>query len=140
MSDRPPTRSLIKPIDEEEADFNRCEFARLLGIEIVDTWPGGARLRMDMTGKRNPIGKVHGGAIFSLADQAFAIAANSGEISQVALTAQISFISPATGTLVAVAEQISQNESGSLYKVTVHEGDRLVATFEGIGVSVRKPE
>ena len=125
-------------VDERIELFNRCEFARLLGIQILDVWPGGAKVAMDITGKRNPLGKMHGGAVFSLADHAFALAANSSEIPQVALSAQITYVSPSTGRLVAVAERVADNETGSLVRVTVRDGDRLVATFEGIGIRMEQ--
>jgi len=124
------------PVDERAEHFNRCEFARLLGMQILDLWPGGAKVSMDIADKRNPLGKMHGGAIFSLADHAFALAANSGGDPQVALSAQITYISPSTGRLVAVAERVSENETGSLVCVKVWDGERLVASLEGIGIKM----
>jgi acyl-CoA thioesterase len=132
------TSDMNPSVDERIELFNRCEFARLLGIQILDVWPGGAKVAMDITGKRNPLGKMHGGAVFSLADHAFALAANSSEIPQVALSAQITYVSPSTGRLVAVAERVADNETGSLVRVTVRDGDRLVATFEGIGIRMEQ--
>jgi acyl-CoA thioesterase len=119
------------------ARFDRCEYARLLGMEVTDTWPGGARVRMEVTGKRNSSGVIHGGAIFSLADHAFGLAANNGETRQVAVSASISYLSPARGTLEAVAEQVDKTADRSLFVVRVYDGERLVATFEGIGVKVQ---
>ena len=122
------------------ARFNRCECARLLGMEVTNTWPGGARVRMEATGKRNSSGVIHGGAIFSLADHAFGLAANNGGTRQVALSASISYLSPARGTLEAVAEKVSETGDHSLFVVRVYDGDRLVATFEGVGVKVQKTD
>ena len=59
--------------------FNQSEFAQLLGMEITEAYDGYARVVMDCTGKNNPRGVAHGGAIFALADQAFGIAANCGD-------------------------------------------------------------
>jgi acyl-CoA thioesterase len=86
---------------------------------------------MTPEGKENPHGVIHGGAIFSLADQAFAIAANQEEV-QVATSVYITFMAPATGTLEAVAEFLGETEQTALYRVTVRSGDRLVASFEGV--------
>ena len=116
------------------ARFDRCECARLLGMEVVDTWPGGARVIMAPDGKRNPNGVLHGGAIFSLADQAFGLAANMGERPQVAVSATITYLAPARGTLEAVAEKVAETGDHSLFSVRVYEGERLVATFEGVGI------
>jgi acyl-CoA thioesterase len=109
-----------------------CPYARLLGMEIVDTWPGGARVVMDTTGKENFLGVAHGGAIFSLADQAFAAAANREGILQVAVSVHIHYLSPAKGKLEAIARLIAETERTSHILVEVKSGDRLVATFEGV--------
>ena len=109
-----------------------CPFARLLGMEIVETWPGGARVVMDTTGKENFLGVAHGGAIFALADHAFAAAANRDGILQVAVSVHIHYLSPAKGKLEAVARLIAETKRTSHILVEVKRGDRLVATFEGV--------
>lgn len=131
-------------IDERERnrkaltdEFNRSEFARLLGMVVTETWEGGVRVRMDVTGKRNSRGSVHGGAIFSLADHAFGLAANL-EDDQVATSAHINYLSPAGDHLEAVAERVGGNALNTLYRVTVYEGDRVIATFEGVGIRMKR--
>ena len=109
-----------------------CPFARLLGMEILETWPGGARVVMDTTGKENFLGVAHGGAIFALADQAFAAAANREGILQVAVSVHIQFFSPAKGRLEAIARLIAETDRTSLILVEVKSGERVVATFEGV--------
>ncbi len=116
------------------ARFDRCECARLLGMEVVETWPGGARVVMEAAGKRNPNGVLHGGAIFSLADHAFGLAANNGKTRQVAVSATITYLSPAKGTLEAIAEHVAETGDHSLFVVRVYEGKRMVATLEGVGM------
>jgi acyl-CoA thioesterase len=91
---------------------------------------------MDTAGKNGPGGVAHGGAVFTLADQAFGIAANMGGSKQVALSANIQYISPATGLLEAVAEKVSQNGMCSVYRIAVTTGEKLVAVFEGVGIGV----
>ncbi len=118
--------------------FDHCECARLLGMVVRGAWPGGARIAMTAEGKRNPDGVVHGGAIFSLADQAFGLAANTGPVRQVAVSATITYLSPARGDLEAVAEQVSETEQYSLFLVRVYEGKRLVATFDGVGIKEKR--
>lgn len=120
------------------ARFDHCECARLLGMVVRETWPGGARIAMTAEGKRNPNGVVHGGAIFSLADQAFGLAANTGPVRQVAVSATITYLSPARGDLEAVAEQVSETEQHSLFLVRVYDGKRLVATFDGVGIKEKR--
>lgn len=117
--------------------YNRSEFSQLLDIVVVEARPGFAKVVMEPAGKRNHRGFIHGGAIFSLADQAFAAAANAGEIKEVALSAQISYIRPAREALTAIAERVGGDGQHSLYRVSVFEGDLLVATLEGVGIRVR---
>jgi len=118
-------------VQQQVNAFNGCPYARMMGIEITEVWPRGARVTMSPEGKENPHGVIHGGAIFSLADQAFAIAANQEEV-QVATSVYITFMVPATGTLEAVAEFLGETDQTALYRVSVKSGDRLVASFEGV--------
>jgi acyl-CoA thioesterase len=108
-----------------------CPYAHLMGMEILEARPGWARVVMDTTGKENFLGVAHGGAIFALADQAFAAAANRGECLQVAVSVHIQFFSPAKGRLEAVARLIAETDRTSLILVEVKSGERVVATFEG---------
>lgn len=124
----------VSAVHDRVASFNRSPFARMLGMEITDARPGWARVVMDPRGKENPNRNLHGGAIFALADQAFGIAANMEDPPEVAVSASIMYLSPAKGNLVAVAERVSEDDRHSHYHVKVFEGERLVATFEGVGV------
>jgi acyl-CoA thioesterase len=130
-ADQPAGKDFSQRVQERVDAFNQSPFARLLGLEITEVWPRGARVTMTPEGKGNPHGVIHGGAIFSLADQAFAIAANQEEV-QVATSVYITFMTPASGPLEAVAEFLGETERTALYRVTVKEGDRLVASFEGV--------
>jgi acyl-CoA thioesterase len=119
--------------------FNQSEFARLLGMEITDAYDGYARVTMDGAGKNNPRGVVHGGAVFALADQAFGIAANCGADVRVAVSIHIQYISPATGSLVAVAHRVADNGRYSIFRVMVYEGERIIAEFDGVAIQVNPP-
>jgi acyl-CoA thioesterase len=122
------------------ADFNQSEFARLLGMEITEAGDGYARVIMDGKGKNNPRGVAHGGAIFALADQAFGIAANcGGGAPRVAVSIHIQYLAPATGSLVAIAQRIEDNGTYSTFKVKVYEGERVIATFDGVAILLGSP-
>lgn len=123
-------------IAEQVRIFNSSEFARLLQMEITDASEGYARVTMDCAGKMNPGGVAHGGAIFSLADQAFGIAANCCGTHRVAVSVSIQYIAPAKGKLVAVARRVADNGSCDTYRVMVHEGERPVAEFTGVAFRV----
>jgi acyl-CoA thioesterase len=125
------------PVEVERISvFNHSEFAQLLGIEITEAHDGYARVVMDCTGKNNPRGVAHGGAIFALADQAFGIAANCGGAIRVAVSIHIQYISPATGALVAVAHRVADNGRYSTFRVMVYEKERIIAEFDGVAIQV----
>jgi len=113
------------------------DFARTLGIQVIGITEHEVRLEMDLKGKLNSLGTGHGGAVFSLADQAFAVSANQGEYPQVARSASIRYLRPAKGTLTAVARKVSEDERGSVHSVSVYANGMLVAEFEGIGHKLR---
>jgi acyl-CoA thioesterase len=88
----------------------------------------------------NGVGTAQGGAIFTLADFAFAAASNSHGTVAVAINVSITFMKSArTGTLWAEAREISKNPKLGTYTVEVKDdqGD-LVALFQGM--AYRKSE
>jgi len=123
-------------IAEQIRLFNASEFARLLNMEIIEASEGYSRVIMDCAGKLNPGGVAHGGAIFSLADQAFGIAANCCGTHRVAVSVSIHYIAPAKGKLVAVARRVADNGSCDTYRVMVYEVERPVAEFTGVAFRV----
>jgi len=136
MTDNPAKAPDPLAIAEQIRLFNASEFARLLQMEILEASEGYARVTMDCAGKMNPGGVAHGGAIFSLADQAFGIAANCCGTHRVAVSVSIQYIAPAKGKLVAVARRVADNGSCDTYRVMVHEGERPVAEFTGVAFRV----
>jgi len=108
-----------------------------MGMRTLRGSENEVRVEMDLGGKLNSVGTGHGGDIFSLADQAFAIACNMGEHTQVARSASIRYIKPARGKLVATARKEREDEKGSIYRVEVTSGETIVAVFEGIGHKIK---
>jgi acyl-CoA thioesterase len=136
MTDKPAHKPDPAAIAEQVRIFNASEFARLLQMEILEAAEGYSRVTMDCAGKMNPGGAAHGGAIFSLADQAFGIAANCCGTHRVAVSVSIQYIAPAKGKLVAVAQRVADNGPCDTYRVMVHEGERPVAEFTGVAFRV----
>ena len=136
MTDKTPHIPDPSAIAEQIRIFNTSEFARLLQMEILEASDGYSRVTMDCAGKMNPGGVAHGGAIFSLADQAFGIAANCCGTHRVAVSVSINYIAPVKGKLVAVARRVVDNGSCDTYRVMVYEGDRPVAEFTGVAFRV----
>jgi acyl-CoA thioesterase len=109
-------------------------FAKEAGITLVDVEPGRAVATM-VVGEQhlNGVGIAQGGAIFTLADFAFAAAANSRGPVAVAIDVSVSFLrAVASGTLTAEAreESASRRVSTCLVRVTDDAG-QLVALFKG---------
>lgn len=131
-----PPGNPADPVRARAAFFSSCEFAQALGLTVAEARDGFARILMTAEGKRNPHGVIHGGAIFTLADQAFAVAANAGGRDRVAVSATIQFIAPASGNLEAVAAFTGRSGNYWTYRIIVSEGERLVAVFDGTAIQV----
>ena len=115
--------------------LNNDKFAQHAGIELLEVKSGTAKVRMEVKPFHiNGVGLVHGGALFTLADFAFAAAANSHEEVAVAINASISYLKGIkTGTLYAEAEEISNSRKISVYTIKVtDEAGRLIAMFQGM--------
>ena len=123
-------------VRERITAFDSSDFARLLGLVIIEARVGFARVIMRSSEKKNPHGVIHGGAIFSLADQAFGMAANAGTVQRVAVSVHIQYIAPASGDLEAVAELVAEHGRYSTYRVMVYEGDRTIAEFNGVAIRI----
>ena len=121
--------------------FQNDKFAERSNIELLSVSSGAARAKMTLHPHHlNGYGTVQGGAIFTLADFAFAAASNSQGTVAVAINVSITFMKAGqTGTLWAEAREISRNFKLGSYTVEVKDdqGD-LVALFQGL--AYRKSE
>jgi acyl-CoA thioesterase len=122
-------------MDEVRRYFANDHFAKMCGIELTRVEPGLAEARMVLDSRHlNGYGTVQGGAIFTLADFAFAAASNSHGTVAVGISTSMQFIKAAkTGALVAQARELSRNFKLGAYGVEVRDdaGD-LVAAFQGM--------
>lgn len=121
--------------------FRRDRFAAHSGMRLVSASPGRARARMRVgPGHLNGVGVVQGGAIFTLADLAFAAASNSHGTVAVAIQVGIQFLKAVDrGTLIAEAREVSLSPRLSSCEVRVTDGaGDLVAQFTGL--AYRKKE
>jgi len=109
-------------------------FAKHLGIEIEEIRPGYALAHMDIEDFHlNGVNVVNGGAIFTLADVAFAAAANSHGVLALGVGAHISFVKPGrAGRLFAEARELSKGRKLAVYAVDVtNASGEIVAAFQG---------
>jgi acyl-CoA thioesterase len=114
--------------------IERDAFARLLGIRIVEASPGYAKTAMDLTDDlKNGAGIAHGGAVFSLADLALAIASNSHGKLCLAISSTITYVRPGAGaTLYAEAQEVSLGGKMGTYAITITNDDGVtVAACQG---------
>ena len=117
-----------------ERMFAADEASKALGIELLETGGGAARLRMTVTDAMvNGHGIAHGGYVFLFADSAFACACNSRGPVTVAAGADISFLAPvrAGEELTAVAEERTTFGRSGIYDVRVLRDEQVVAEFRG---------
>jgi len=121
--------------DEVRERVESDAFCETLGIDVVELEPGYARTELTITEELlNFHGTPHGGAIYSLADAAFAAASNSHGEAAVALETNISYLEAVdTGeTITATAEETHVAGATAEYEVEVTDGDDVrIATFRG---------
>jgi len=115
-------------------------FRELLGIKVLDVKDGYSKMSLKITKEHtNFLGATHGGAIFTLADCAFAEAVNFGDKRAVAVQVSINFLKPSSegDVLIAEATKVSEGKTFSLYNITVSKEDKLVALFSGLAYKLQ---
>ena len=111
-------------------------FARLIGAELIEIKEGYARARMLVTDKHlNGAGTCQGGALFTLADLAFAGAVNSHGQLTVSTSSNITYFRPATlGYVYAEAvETVNHHRMPSAEVRLTDEAGNLIAIFTSSG-------
>lgn len=103
-------------------------YARLTGVEIVSVHDGEVVCSLALNERhRNARGVAMGGVLFTLADFAAAVAANSEtleELQWVSLDSDIHFLTPATGdTLKATCRALKQGCTTALYQTIIESLD-----------------
>lgn len=114
--------------------FAGDRFAARNGMTLEEVGEGRARTRLAVGPEHlNAAGVVQGGAVFTLADLAFAAASNSRGHVALAIEAHVTFLRPVrAGVLVAEAREESGSRRLSTCTVRVtDEGGTLVALFTG---------
>ena len=104
--------------------------------ELLETGNGYAKARMEIKPMHlNGGGVCQGGAIFTLADLAFAAATNSHARLTLSITSNINFFkAESKGFLYAEAREVFSHKRLSNCEVTItNEAGDLIATFSGSG-------
>ena len=113
----------MKPSEETVRLFENDRFATENGavIEEVDDHYARCTLRVEER-HRNAMGAVMGGVYFTLADFAFAVAANWQEIGTVSLTSDIAYLGTAKGDrLTSEAVCVKNGRTTSYYRIEVKD-------------------
>jgi acyl-CoA thioesterase len=122
-------------MDPNKAFFTNDAWAKETGVELMEVSTGRSKVWMKIEKRHvNGHGSVHGGAIFTLADTAFALASNSHGIPAAAINAHISYVKSATaGTLYAEATESSLSPKIATYSVIItNDNGEKIALFEGM--------
>lgn len=111
-------------------------FASCAGVELMEIKPGYARARMLVTERHlNGGGVCQGGALFTLADLAFAAVANSHRRLTLSVTANITFLrSVKSGYVYADAAELFNHHRIPFIEVRItDEAGELIAIFTSSG-------
>lgn len=123
---------------KKQAYFKKVEgepLAQLLGIKLKDVGEGYALCEMEYTEKMDNIyGNAHGGALFSLIDEAFEISSNSHENIAVALNMNVTYMKPPRKNTLLTAEskEINRTRRTASYYITVKDKDNLIAVCQAL--------
>ena len=107
-------------------------YARKMGIRAVSLEAGHAVVEMDSSeDDGNIFGMIHGGAIFSLIDEAFQLSCNSHGTVAVALNVTVTYHQPPDkgGILRAESREIHRSRRTGTYDIKVTDSkDKLIAS------------
>ncbi|MEM3382823.1 MAG: hydroxyphenylacetyl-CoA thioesterase PaaI [Nitrososphaerales archaeon] len=126
---------MVSNLDKICEKINSDKFSKFMGIQLLELREGYSKMAMTVTENMlNFHNMAHGGAIFALADAAFAAASNSHGQTSVALCMNINYRSPANKGMRLVAEcfEESLGKRTALYRIEVRSDDgKLIALSQG---------
>ena len=108
-------------MEEARAFFAGDRFATENGAVIDEIGEHYAICSMEITPHHlNAAGRVMGGAVFMLADFAFAVASNFGHPADVTTTSQITFLRPSQGKMLyAKSQELRRGRTAVYYETSV---------------------
>ena len=115
--------------------FLNDKYAELTGIKTVDIKEGYCKAEMEVLPKHlNAAGIIQGGAIFTLADFAVAVAANTRGQMALSIQAGISFIKGISkGKIYAIATEVSEAKKLGNYEEKIKdESGEIIASFQSM--------
>lgn len=127
--------SLFQQVDKEG-------YARKMGLRLIEAEKGRAVVEMALQGDtENIFGTTHGGAIFSVIDEAFQVSCNSHGTMALALNMSITYHNPPEKgtTLRAESREIHRSQKTGTYDIKVWDNrQNLIASC--MALAYRKKE
>ena len=125
-------------------EVKREPLAQTLKMELVELEDGFSAVEMnyDHDVMDNLFGRAHGGAIFSLIDEAFETVCQTIGSTTVALNVCVNYVaSPERGArLRAEAREVSSTKRTATYEIRVNDQDgRLIAVCQALAFRTGKP-
>ncbi len=124
------------PVAAIRAAARNEPYARKMGMECVEVGPGRCRVEMTVTSDMlNLFGIAHGGAVFSLIDEAFQIAGNAEGMTAFALNLSVTYVAAACpgDRLVAEAREVAATRRTATYEIRVtRQGGDVVAVAQAL--------
>lgn len=146
MSATSPSQN--RPTAEEICDAlieasRREPYAKKLGLEVLLVEPGRCKVQMrvepDMV---NVFGITHGGAVFSLMDEAFQLACNAHGTTAYALNLSVTYVKASSpgDLLTADVREIASTPRTATYETRVSaESGELIAVGQALAYKKREP-
>lgn len=131
------------PIKRLKELYKKEPFKDLMGIKVLDIGPGYALVEAQVRQSfLNIHGITHGGALFSLVDEAFELASNSHGTISVALNMSITFFNATSvgDILRAEAKEIFKTNRTATYQIQVHDqNNKPIATCQALVYRKKDP-
>ena len=129
-------------LEEAKEFFSEDKYAVVTsGIEILEPGIGHSKVMMKIDGRhKNALGYVMGGAYFTIADFAFAVATNDKQNTTVTTTSTISYLKPCmTQIMYCEAKLIKDGKTTCFYLMEICDEDgKLCATVNTCGNHIKK--
>lgn len=143
---KPLTREQLQQIMEYRNRNN--SFSNLIGLSVYEMAEGSAKSMMKITeAMGNPIGSIHGGCLYTVADVTAGAAVSSHGMQVTTMTSSMNYLRPAIGCteLYGEAEEIKQGKRVSVVSVWIRDqkGTELAQgtfTFMSLGKPIEYTE
>jgi len=133
----------IDPVTALKRRAQSEEYAKMIGIEVVEIGPGRAVVQMKPRKELSNIFEmIHGGAIFSLIDEAFELSCNAHGTVAVALNMSVTFHNPPdpNAMLRAESREIHRSRKTGTYEIKVRDGNNLlIASCQALAYRKENP-